>query len=117
MFWGRFKAKVDKSRRVVVPKAFRDICGDHVMVSMFGDRLMCYSPKEWETLRRERRSWSAWRRFIAGAYIYGMDKKGRILLTPGHSSVFGGNGAVFLGCGDHFEILPNSSSSLMESPR
>ena len=34
MFWGRYKARVDSNRRLVIPKPFRDMCGDSVMVSM-----------------------------------------------------------------------------------
>jgi DNA-binding transcriptional regulator/RsmH inhibitor MraZ len=117
MFQGKYKLRLN-GRRLVIPKPFRDICGDYVIISMFGDRLMCYSPKEWETLKRERRSWSAWRRFIARAFIYGIDLKGRILLMKSHSDGSGiENDAVCIGYGDHFEILPNSSSSLMDSPR
>ena len=116
MFWGRFKSKVDKSRRVVVPKPFRDICGDYVMASRFGNRLMCYRLQEWKELEKEHKSEGPWWRFIAAAYMYRIDGKGRILLleSPYRRSPID-KAAVFLGCGDHFEMC--SFNSLMDSPR
>ena len=116
MFWGRYKARVDSSRRLVIPKPFRDICGDSVMVSMAGDRLMCYRPKEWEELEREHASHEAWWRFIAAATMYRIDKKGRIILVRAHiDRSLMRRDAVCVGFVDHFEIC--SSSSLMDKLR
>jgi len=107
---------VDSNRRIVIPKPFRDICGDSVMVSMAGDRLMCYRLKEWRNLEKEYASQEAWWRFIAAASIYGIDGKGRIMLARGHiDRSLMRRDAVCVGFVDHFEIC--SSSSLMEKLR
>ena len=116
MFWGRYKSRVDSNRRIVIPKPFRDICGDSVMVSMAGDRLMCYRLKEWENLEKEYASQEAWWRFIAAASRYGIDGKGRIMLKRAHiDRSFMRRDAVCVGFVDHFEIC--SASSLMDKLR
>ena len=86
------------------------------MVSMAGDRLMCYRLKEWRNLEKEYASQEAWWRFIAAASIYGIDGKGRIMLARGHiDRSLMRRDAVCVGFVDHFEIC--SSSSLMEKLR
>jgi division/cell wall cluster transcriptional repressor MraZ len=116
MFWGRYKARVDSSKRIVIPKPFRDICGDSVMVSMAGHRLMCYRMKEWKNLEKEHAADEAWWRFITAGSMCWIDGKGRILLARVHiDRSLMRRDVVCAGFVDHFEIC--SSSSLMDKPR
>lgn len=114
MFMGEFNHSVDKKGRVIVPARFRELLGEHFVVTKGFDRcLAVYSIESWNTLQEKlslmpmvSSDARTLRRMIVGsANETETDKQGRILLpAPLRNYAAIDKDAVVIGNIDHVEI-------------
>lgn len=95
MFLGRFLHTVDSKGRVSIPMKFREILADRyeeklIVTTDFDQCLVAYPIEEWRLIEEKAKSLPAMRKevkewlrfFYSGAVECGLDRQGRILLSP-----------------------------------
>ena len=114
MFMGEYNHSIDAKGRVIVPSKFRELLGEHFIVTKGLDGcLWVYSDDEWEKFSDKLRSLPVAnsdarkfsRFFLAGATDVETDKQGRILL-PTNLREYGGleKDISMVGVGNRVEI-------------
>lgn len=91
MFMGEYQHTIDAKGRLIVPSKFRDLLGEHFVVTKGLDScLFIYPPAEWsafeEKLKQLPLTSSDARKFVrfffSGALECDLDNQGRIILPP-----------------------------------
>lgn len=114
MFIGEYTHNIDTKRRVALPKKFRELLGDTVVVTRGLDKcLFVYSMNEWERLARklskipmgEASNRSFVRIMLSGASDAELDSQGRILV-PEYLKEYAGltKNVIIVGLYDKLEI-------------
>lgn len=114
MFIGEYNHTIDAKGRLIIPSKFRELLGDHFVVTKgFDGCLFGYDHEEWKLLGEKLRALpinhkearQMERFFLAGAAEAEVDKQGRILI-PGVLREFAGLGkdVVLIGVGNRIEI-------------
>lgn len=114
LFMGEYNHTIDTKNRVIVPSKFRELLGEHFVVTLGLDGcLFVYPNSEWESFveklnalpmaKKESREFK--RYFMSGAAEVECDKQGRILLPESLRSRVGlKKDVVFIGVGNRAEI-------------
>ncbi len=114
MLIGQYDSKVDSKGRSALPKKFREILGDRVIITFgFESSLILVSEASWKTLLSgtegrpfiEYETRDTQRFLLGGAASIELDSKGRFIL-PSYLRQFGkiGNEIIFLGLSTYVEI-------------
>lgn len=114
MLLGEFEGKIDQKGRVALPKKFREVLSDQLIITKgYEESLIVVSIDEWETLLEgtegkpliQRETREVQRFLLGGASDVSLDKKGRIIL-PSSLRSFAKieSDLVFLGLSRYIEI-------------
>ena len=114
MFMGEYNHSIDAKGRIIVPAKFRDLLGEHFVVTKGLDGCLWVFPSdEWDTFYEKLRSLPVTKRdtrnfvrhFMADALDAEIDKQGRILL-PANLRKAGNleKDVVLIGTGPRIEI-------------
>ncbi len=114
MFIGEYHHTIDEKGRIIIPSKFRDLLGEHFIVTRGIDNcLFVYSLSDWERIveklnnlpftRKDARVFN--RFFLSGATDVELDKQGRVnLSSPLISYAKLIKDCVVIGTGDRIEI-------------
>ena len=119
MFMGEYNHTIDTKGRLIVPAKFREILGEHFVITKGLDGcLFVYDNSEWELFEQKLKSLPITNKdarqfvrfFLAGAATVEVDKQGRILV-PSVLREFAGleKDVVMVGVGSRVEIWSKSS--------
>lgn len=114
MLLGQYEGKIDKKARTAMPKKFREILGDKIIITLgYESSLIVVSQKEWESLLEgtkgrpfiEYETRETQRFLLGGASLVELDSKGRFIL-PGYLREFAKveDEIVFLGLSRYVEL-------------
>lgn len=126
MFFGEYNHNIDDKGRMSIPSKFRDELGEKFYVTKGLDQCLFVFPEtEWKNFQEKltelpltkstARKFS--RFFYAGAMDYGLDKQGRINITPGlrkHAEIE--KEVVIIGVGTRIEIWSKVTWESYNSP-
>lgn len=114
MLIGQYESKIDEKGRTAIPKRFREILGETIVVTLgYENSLIVVSQKDWEQLLEgtrgrpfiEYETRETQRFLLGGASLIELDSKGRFVL-PAYLREFGKieNEIIFLGISNYVEI-------------
>ena len=127
--WGQFNITIDEKGRMSLPSRIRGkIPGDTLILTKGAEQcLWLYLPDEWERVSEQLVSGSSvfslntqdvLRRFIAPAEEVGVDKAGRVKLSPSLMKSMGLTRECFLlGMGERLEIWDEAAYQAFEEQR
>ncbi len=114
MLIGQYEGKIDKKARTALPKKFREILGDRIVITLgYENSLIVVSQKEWKSLLEgtqgrpfiEHETRETQRFLLGGASLVELDSKGRFIL-PSYLREFAKveDEIIFLGLSRYVEI-------------
>ncbi|MFW6015447.1 MAG: division/cell wall cluster transcriptional repressor MraZ [bacterium] len=114
MFMGEYRHSIDEKGRLIIPAKFRDLLGEHFVVTKGLDNcLFIYPEEEWQAFEQKLKSLPIankgarkfTRFFLAGANQCTFDKQGRILIaTTLREFAFLEKEVVLIGVSNRIEI-------------
>ncbi len=121
MLIGQYDGKIDSKGRTALPKKFREVLGDKLIVTFgYENALIVVSEENWKALLEgtegrpfiESEARETQRFLLGGASGVGLDVKGRFIL-PGYLREFGKikDNVVFIGLARYVEIWDKESWS------
>lgn len=114
MLLGQYEGKIDEKGRTALPKKFREVLGDKIIITLgYENSLIAVSEENWKQLLEgtegrpfiEYETRETQRFLLGGASLLALDAKGRFVL-PAYLRSFGAikDEVVFLGLSKYVEI-------------